>query len=623
MSEISLANNNKISDLQEKKQTLEKVQQLLPKISKALKQFKFDEARKLIIKMPTNLIGDLKLDCTIASLMHLVQENDLATNYCIKILHAHPGNEDVLSLLYNIFNSKGNVEQLIPLIEKAIKIKPSAKLFFLLGNYYHIKGHWQAAKVCFETAQKLDPFSSAYKISTRLTLLNLFEDYAQEETQLARLMHELEGLCEQITENDRLETCTIMLSNPVFNIAYHYVNPRPYLEKLSQVTRKIQPICNFVAPHIKNWKPKKNNEKTRIVIISMFLNRKNHSVYKIYHQIFDKLDPNKFEIIALHSNLTQDYFVPIKNAQHMQMHMDLMVDAKKVADLKPDIVVYTDIGMDVVTYSMAHMRLAPTQCVMTGHPISTGIDTIDYYISGKLLSPPEADALHTEKIARLNCLPSLYKKPNFTQLNVTAASYSLPMGKNIYYCPGLAFKVHPRMDSAIKRILESDPDAIVVLSSSPLPDVNTALSNRLFNHLGENITGRIFMLPLMEINLYYNMLKLANVVLDTYHFGGGNTNFQCAGLGVPVITMVDKFIASRTGYAIYTTLGDFPELIAYNEDEYVEKALKVAKDRQLYNELSQRILDNIGKITDNIQIVKEHEKFFYEIARLQVGSDWS
>lgn len=622
MPETELISTNTITDFAEKKQTLIKVQQLFPKIEKSLKQSKFDEARKLILKMPTALIGDLKLDCTIASVMHLLQEDDLAIKYTIKILQTHPGNEDALGLLYNIYNSRGSVEHLIPLIEKALKIKPSAKLFFLLGNYYHIKGYWQVSKICFENAQKLDPFSSAYKISTRLTLLNLFEDYSQEETQLAKLMYELENLCEQTEENNQLETCVIMLSNPVFNIAYHYVNPKPYLEKLSEVTRKIQPVCNYVAPHTKNWTPKKNNERIRIIIISMLLNRDNHSVYKIYHQIFDKLDRNKFEIIVIHSKLDPTVFKPIKNAQHIQMHMDLMVGAKKVADLKPDIVVYTDIGMDAVTYSMAHMRLAPIQCVMTGHPISTGINTIDYYVSGKLLSPPEADSLHTEKIARLNCLPSLYKKPNFTQLNVNASSYKLPMDKNIYYCPGLAFKVHPRMDSAIKRILEADPDGIVVLSSSPLADVNKALSNRLFNHLGESIAARIFVLPLMEINLYYNMLKLANVVLDTYHFGGGNTNFQCAGLGVPVITMVDKFIASRAGYAIYTTLGEFPELIAYNEDEYVAKALKVARDRQLYNDLSQRILDNIEKITDNMQIIKEHERFFYEIARLPVGSDW-
>jgi protein O-GlcNAc transferase len=622
MSELEANQYDQNADLAEKKQNLLCIKQLLPKIESALHQSKFDEAHKLAIKLPKTLIGDLKLDCAIALLMNLAQAEDLATKYIIKILQANPGNEEALSLLYNIFNNKGRVDELIPVIEKALKIKPSAKLFFLLGNYYHIKGHWQVAKLCFESAQKLDPFSAAYKISTRLTLLNLFEDYAQEEIQLAKLMRELEDLCEQTQENQKLETCVIMLSSPVFNIAYHYVNHRPYLEKLSEVTRKVQPICNYISPHIKNWRPKKNNEKTRIVIVSLFLNKKDHSVHKIYHQIFDNLDPNKFEIISVHPKLDPSVFKPIKNAKHVHLHMDFMVDSKKITALKPDIVIYTDIGMDVLTYSMAHMRLAPIQCVMTGHPITTGINSLDYYISGKLLSPPEADELHTEKIIRLNCLPSLYKKPNFTPLNINASSYNLPLGKNIYYCPGLAFKVHPRMDSALKRILEADPDGIVVLSSSPLPDVNSALRNRLYNHLEESIVARIFVLPFMEANLYYNMLKLANVVLDTYHFGGGNTNFQCAGLGIPVVTMVDKFIPSRAGYAIYKTLGEFPELIAYNEDEYVAKALAVAKDRQLYNELSSRILNNIEKITADMQIVKEHERFFYEIARLPKGSSW-
>ena len=50
-----------------------------------------------------------------------------------------------------------------------------------------------------------------------------------------------------------------------------------------------------------------------------------------------------------------------------------------------DIIFYPDIGMSAITYFLAFSRLAPVQIVSWGHPETTGIDTIDYFLSSQII----------------------------------------------------------------------------------------------------------------------------------------------------------------------------------------------------------------------------------------------
>ena len=46
-----------------------------------------------------------------------------------------------------------------------------------------------------------------------------------------------------------------------------------------------------------------------------------------------------------------------------------------------DMVIYPEIGMSPCIYFLAMQRLAPIQMVLMGHPETTGMTTIDYYVS--------------------------------------------------------------------------------------------------------------------------------------------------------------------------------------------------------------------------------------------------
>src|SRR5262249_60344859 len=78
--------------------------------------------------------------------------------------------------------------------------------------------------------------------------------------------------------------------------------------------------------------------------------------------------------------------------------------ARRLVGRQPDVVVYPEIGMDLNTIYLASQRLAPLQAAMWGHPHTTGLPTIDWFISGAAFEPADAQEHYTE---RLVCLPRL------------------------------------------------------------------------------------------------------------------------------------------------------------------------------------------------------------------------
>ena len=86
----------------------------------------------------------------------------------------------------------------------------------------------------------------------------------------------------------------------------------------------------------------------------------------------------------------------------------LAVARTQIAEQALDVLFYTDIGMDSLTYYLAHARLAAVQCVTWGHPLTTGIPTIDYFISSQDLEPAGAESHYTETLVRLPHLANYY-----------------------------------------------------------------------------------------------------------------------------------------------------------------------------------------------------------------------
>ena len=81
-------------------------------------------------------------------------------------------------------------------------------------------------------------------------------------------------------------------------------------------------------------------------------------------------------------------------------NIELSVSCIKKLDL--DAIIYTEMHSSPTPYCLAHNRIAPIQIVLPGNEITTGLNTIDYYISGKYVETDHSEKLYTEKLIKLN-----------------------------------------------------------------------------------------------------------------------------------------------------------------------------------------------------------------------------
>ena len=105
--------------------------------------------------------------------------------------------------------------------------------------------------------------------------------------------------------------------------------------------------------------------------------------------------------------------------------------------------------MEPITYTLAFSRLAPVQCVTWGHPVTTGIPTIDYFISSEALESEESDQHYTERLVRLKTPAIYYYRPETPTSLKDRAAFGLPESGALYMCPQSLFKLHPSFDEIL------------------------------------------------------------------------------------------------------------------------------------------------------------------------------
>ncbi len=62
---------------------------------------------------------------------------------------------------------------------------------------------------------------------------------------------------------------------------------------------------------------------------------------------------------------------------------------------------------------LAALRLAGTQCSYIGHPQTSGFPTIDYFLSGDLIEPPDGQDHYSEKLVKLPNIASTMSRWNW------------------------------------------------------------------------------------------------------------------------------------------------------------------------------------------------------------------
>jgi len=277
------------------------------------------------------------------------------------------------------------------------------------------------------------------------------------------------------------------------------------------------------------------------------------------------------------------------------------------------VLVYCDVGMEPLTYFLAFARLAPHQVAFYGHPETTGIPGIDYFLSHQDCEPADNAGHYSEKLLLLSpeVAYTYYRKPETAPVPKSREDFSLDPGAHLYLCPQSSFKIHPELDGLFAQILSADPKGQLLLYEGLHPHWNELLVKRLSGAIPD-FAARVRFLPRMSHLDFLEVLRLSDVILDPLHFSGGATTLDGLAVGTPVVTLPGAFMRGRQTLACYKRMG-IDDCIAADSGEYVRKALQIACDPGLRAELSRRILAAAPLLYEDSGMVQEFENLLLGI----------
>ena len=310
----------------------------------------------------------------------------------------------------------------------------------------------------------------------------------------------------------------------------------------------------------------------------------------------------------------QETYPNFKGA-YLRLADSLAAAQTQVAALELDVLVYLDIGMDPFSYFLAFARLARTQCVLGGHPVTTGISAIDYYISSDLIETADAQDHYSEKLVRLPLGLFYFERPAVPTVFKSRSELGMPSEGKIYLCPMMLHKLHPDFDVAMARILELDPSGHVVLIADKKYSCWQSLLERRFETtVPQSVRTRIVFLPwITEWSDFASLNKAADVILDPFHFGMGTTVITTCSVGTPFVTKPGQLMRGRVGL-FFAKLLDVMECVAEDHEDYAQKAVAIASDIVLRHSIQGKMQANDHVLFENMQSIQDGVELFRSLA---------
>lgn len=404
-----------------------------------------------------------------------------------------------------------------------------------------------------------------------------------------------------------------------FYLAYHGLGNRTLQTKTAAMYRRLLPSLDYVAGHC--LVPRPAGGKIRVGLISRFLH--NHSIGRTSRGLFAQLSRDEFDVTAIFIgpfvNDAYSRFIRQHAARSIVVPQELAAARGLIEAQRLDILFYQDIGMEPFGYFLAYSRLAPVQCVSFGHPDTSGIPTIDWFVSGDHYETPGASAHYSERLFQLRNVGSLayYYRPQLPEAPKRRSEFGLADGTPIYICPQNLFKFHPDMDDLIAAILHRDPRGRVVVIEGKI-GYWSELMRRRWDASMADVLERVIFLPRMPATDYLNLIALADVMLDTVHFNGMNTSLEAFSVGTPVVTLPGEFQRGRHTQAMYRRMG-LVDCIAGSAADYVDIAVRLGTEAGFRAEVSKAILERNGCLFEDIEVVREFERFFREAMAARAG----
>jgi protein O-GlcNAc transferase len=533
-----------------------------------------------------------------------------------RALELKPLFADAHSNLGHALDELGRFEEAIASFQRALELKPDfADAHYTLGSALMAAGKASEAAMQYRRAIELDQLHSNARWAQAMALIPPIYDKAKdvEESRggFARAVAELDVW---FTQSRATLGAKAVGSKQPFFLAYQARDNRPLLEPYGRLCARL--MSSETGPMQMPFPASPMfARKIRIGVVSAQV--RDHSVWiAITRGWIQHLDPARFEVHVFHLGRYSD-----EETARARREATDFIDTPRtlsdwvhaIAEAQPDVLIYPEIGMDALTTQLAAQRLAPVQATSWGHPQTTGLPTIDIFISSELFEPPQGDAHYSEKLVRLPNL-GVCVEPLSPRIAVPdLGAIGLPVNEPLLLCPGVPFKYSPEDDGvwvALGLRLQAHGKGRLVFFSGHRSGMTQQFEQRLrraFSQAGADFDRSVCLIPTLPRDQFYGLMQHATLMLDTIGFSGFNTALQGLECGLPLVAYEGEFMRGRLASGLLRRMG-LDDWVAGSHTEYIEMAMRLVSDEPARHALSHQIAQRRMQLFHDMEPVRALEQ---------------
>ena len=488
-----------------------------------------------------------------------------------------PDDENIWVLLGGLYGQMGDHNKSLNCSMEAVRLKPdSALCLHAVAAAFHNLGIASKSLEYELKAVAADPEFPPSRDGLALAYQKCF--------QMPDALNEYQQLLLKHPNNEDAisHLCLASIYMPQSTPEKLYITHRYYGEVAEKAAGEHSLFANSKCP----------DKKLRVGFFSTDF--KKHSVCYFMEALMRDLDREKFEVYLYYFGTKVDEVT--ERCKAFADKWTMMRPLKVyIPDIRKD---ELDVAFDLSGHTSHHLlffaaRIAPVQIVYMGYPSTTGLTRMDYRFTDEWADPTgDADKWHTEKLVRLPgsswtylpypSIPDVDPSPFFHTGHITFGSFN-----NFQ-------KMHDDQLLAWRKILDAVPGSKIIFKCFGLndPDNNPKVMARL-ERLG--FAGRATTYgAAATTERHLGMYGLVDIGLDPEPFNGATTTCEALLMGVPVLTLEGKRHAARVGVALLSAIGH-PELIAKDEQDFHDKAVKLANSPETLKQLRSTLRDDLKR----------------------------
>ena len=234
---------------------------------------------------------------------------------------------------------------------------------------------------------------------------------------------------------------------------------------------------------------------------------------------------------------------------------------------------------------------------------------MDYLISDEIICSENNEEFFTENLWKMPNIWNCYSPPNF----ITEIKKIAPFERRGFVTFGSFnnyLKYNNNLIKTWSNILNSTNNSKILLIYNGIdsPEIKQSIINDFlkFGVSEDKITFKGF----MERKDLLEMYNDVDIALDPFPYNGGSTSFEASWMGCPLLTKKGKTFLSRCGESININL-NMREMIAEDEQDYINKAVQIGNDKETLLNLRKRLLLNSRQ--SNLFNAKLFSENFYQM----------